>query len=129
RIRLLVQGEAAAFQGRLDVAHVFEGRQRLLVGIPTRIEGERVLLEEALEKADRGRPVLHDEPLLVLVSSYCLESQLLVELARLRDIFHREAHGEISELERGIASALGKQESAEAACEQCCDESFHGSSF
>src|SRR2546425_7798989 len=73
------QREATILELLLDVPDVVKVRQRLARTVPAWIEGHDVLVEHPLEKANRGRFVLEDQPVFGLVAAKHPEAELLVE--------------------------------------------------
>ena len=74
-------------------AHIGELRQRVRVAVPTRIEGQEIALERALEQTDDGAAVLEDQPVLRLIAAPDGEAQLLVKHARYGDVLDGETDG------------------------------------
>ena len=91
-LRGLVGRDGDRHTGRLQlplqVADIGEGRLLLSVAVPTGVERQDVLLEQALKEADDGVAVLQDEVSLA-ISGKGLESERLVELPGGRQILER----------------------------------------
>ncbi len=81
----------------LQLTHVRETRDQLRIAVPTRVEGQGVLLEHPLEQADERGPVLEDQPPLGLVAAHLGEAEGFVERPRGRDILDGKADGEGAE--------------------------------
>lgn len=88
------EGDALGFEVLLDLADVLEGVGVLAALVPAGVEGEDVALEHALEEADKGITVFHDEVVVVDVASKDGEAEGLVELFGGLDVFDVEADGE-----------------------------------
>jgi len=59
-----VGGQAAGFEGFLQVTDIVKVRQRDFGAVPAGVEGQHVPLEHALEEADLGGLILEDDPVL-----------------------------------------------------------------
>ena len=84
----------------LDVADVGERLDVVGCGIPPGVEGQDVALEHSLEQSDHRAVVAEHDPALLGISAEHFEAERLVEGAGSREIDHRQAHRERSEVQR-----------------------------
>ena len=92
--------DAALLQNALQLAHVLEVRQCLLVRRPSRIEGHDVFFEHPLKQTDPRVPVLKDDPSLFEFAGHFLEAEILVEGFGCLDVLDRETDRKITQLKR-----------------------------
>ena len=90
-VRFGLKLDALILQPSLDLPNIGERGQLLCILVPARIEGEDVLFEHTLKKPDDVVPVLHNQPVLRLISRERLEAQVSVELPRGSDVLDRQA--------------------------------------
>src|SRR6185295_4785924 len=118
-VRLLLEGHPLGLQLALQVPNVRERVELLRVAVPAGIEREDVLLEHPLKEPDHMIAVLQNQPVLRSVPGESLETELLVERPRSREILDRQANRKIAELhsvapfkkvERLPASLSGRRE-------------------
>jgi hypothetical protein len=83
---------AVSFELALQLSNVSEFSELLSVATPARIEGENVLVEHALEQPNGVVAVLHDQPILRLISRENSKTQLLVKELGHLDVFYSQAH-------------------------------------
>ena len=98
-VRLGRHRESTRLEGALQLAHVLEVLQSLLILPPPRVEGHDVLVELPLEQPDPRVPVLEDDPILFELAADLLEVELFVEGLGGLDILDGEADRKISELQ------------------------------
>ena len=98
------QLNALRAQLALQVAHVGEAGQPVAGRVPAGVEGQHVAVKHALEKAGLGAAVLQHQPVLRGVATNGREAQRTVEVARLLQVLHSQADGEVSGLRGGSAA-------------------------
>lgn len=103
-VRLCNHLYAARFELALQLSNVREIFYLLGIASPTRVEGQNILLEHALKKPYRVVAILHNQPILRLVSHEDFKTQLFVKEFRRFDIFNGQANREGSQLHNFLLS-------------------------
>src|SRR5688572_16841429 len=85
-VRLRHESHPLRFQTALQLAHVCKRLDRLPVFVPSRVEGQQVLLEHALKEADDRLTVLEDLPSIRRIPHERHEAKLLVEPTRCLEV-------------------------------------------
>src|SRR5690606_15704759 len=92
-IRLRRQLYPLTLQLPLYLPHIIEALNVLPTLIPTRIEGEYVSLEHALEQSNQSILILHDEVILIQSSAKNSEPEGFIKCFRSLNVFHAKAAG------------------------------------
>src|SRR6266480_5083773 len=88
---------ATIFELTLQLSNVREFSEWLSIATPARVEGENVLIEHPLEQPNSVVAILHNQPILQLISCENCKAQLFVKELRRLDIFYSQANREVSQ--------------------------------
>src|SRR5205814_9790628 len=85
------------FELALQLSNVREFSELLSIATPAGVEGENVLIEHALKYPNGVFAILHNQPILRLISCENCKTQLFVKELRRLDIFYSQANRESSQ--------------------------------